>query len=106
MTKNKDISRFTEDEARQLRRDSSKTDWARVNTMTREQIEAAADSDDADEELSVDWTQGVIGLPETKVALNMRVDRDVLEFFKRGGRGYQTRINAGLRAYKEAHSPK
>ena len=34
----------------------------------------------------------------------MRIDRDVLEFFKQGGRGYQTRINAILRAYKAAQT--
>lgn len=42
----------------------SKTDWARANAMTREQIEAAADSDDEQEGLAVDWTQGQIGLPK------------------------------------------
>jgi uncharacterized protein (DUF4415 family) len=31
----------------------------------------------------------------------MRVDRDVLEFFRRQGRGYQTKINAVLRSYVE-----
>lgn len=106
MTRRKDISRFTDEEARQLATGHSKTDWQRVNAMTSAEIEAAADRDDEEEGLSVDWTQGHIGLPETKAALNMRIDRDVLEFFKRGGRGYQTRINAVLRAYKEAHSPK
>ncbi|MFE3839512.1 hypothetical protein [Pseudogemmobacter sonorensis] len=30
------------------------------------------------------WTQAHVGLPEAKAALNMRIDRDVLEFFKRG----------------------
>ena len=38
-----------------------------------------------------------------KRAISLRVDRDVLEFFKSGGRGYQTRMNAVLRAYMEAH---
>lgn len=32
----------------------------------------------------------------------MRIDRDVLDFFKSQGRGYQTRINAVLRSYMEA----
>jgi len=53
-----------------------------------------------------DWTRGFAGLPQPKAVLNMRVDRDILEFFKTGGRGYQTKINAVLRAYKEAHSQK
>jgi len=50
----------------------------------------------------------ITNLPESKATLNMRIDKDVLDFFKSTGRGYQTRINAVLRAFKEAHavSPK
>jgi uncharacterized protein (DUF4415 family) len=38
-----------------------------------------------------------------KTQLTLRVDPEVLEWFRRRGRGYQTRINAILKAYKEAH---
>ena len=38
-----------------------------------------------------------------KAQLTIRVDREVLEWFRTQGRGYQTRINALLRAYMEAH---
>ncbi len=37
-----------------------------------------------------------------KQQVTVRLDRDVLAFFKQGGRGYQTRINAALRAFMEA----
>ena len=45
------------------------------------------------------------GLPGTKnkAQVTLRIDRDVLEWFKSQGRGYQTQINALLRAYMEAH---
>jgi uncharacterized protein (DUF4415 family) len=39
----------------------------------------------------------------TKAQLTIRVDRDVLAWFRKQGRGYQTRINRLLRAYMEAH---
>ena len=39
----------------------------------------------------------------TKVQLTIRVDSDVLEWYRKKGRGYQTRINKLLRAYMEAH---
>ena len=39
----------------------------------------------------------------TKAQLTLRLDSDVLDWFRRQGRGYQTRINALLRAYMEAH---
>lgn len=38
-----------------------------------------------------------------KAQLTIRVDRDVLEWFRKQGRGYQTRISAVLRAYMEAN---
>jgi len=40
---------------------------------------------------------------ERKAQLTLRVDHDVLEWFRKRGRGYQTQINALLRAYMEAH---
>jgi uncharacterized protein (DUF4415 family) len=42
-----------------------------------------------------------VRLPEAKADLHMRIDRDVLDFFRKAGRGYQTRINAVLRSYVE-----
>ena len=37
--------------------------------------------------------------PQSKEQVTLRLDRDVLEWFRAKGRGYQTRINAVLRAY-------
>jgi uncharacterized protein (DUF4415 family) len=41
--------------------------------------------------------------PPTKTLLSLRIDRDVVEWFRAQGRGYQSRMNALLRAYMEAH---
>jgi uncharacterized protein (DUF4415 family) len=38
-----------------------------------------------------------------KAQITLRVDAEILEWFKRQGKGYQTQINAILKAYKEAH---
>ena len=46
----------------------------------------------------------VIRMPEKKAALSIRLDPSVLAWFRKQGRGYQTRINAVLRSYVEAHS--
>ncbi len=40
-----------------------------------------------------------------KEQLTLRIDSDVLEWFRKQGQGYQTKINALLRAYMEAHKP-
>jgi uncharacterized protein (DUF4415 family) len=47
----------------------------------------------------MDWDSVTVELPKPKADLHMRVDRDVLDFFRKTGVGYQTRINAVLRSY-------
>lgn len=50
------------------------------------------------------WKEAKLVMPEgKKVSISLRVDPDVLSFFKEGGKGYQSRINAVLKAYKNAH---
>jgi len=44
----------------------------------------------------------VVSLPRPKTTVCIRLDQDVLEWFESKGKGYQTRINALLRAYMEA----
>jgi uncharacterized protein (DUF4415 family) len=44
-----------------------------------------------------------LGTPRTKTLLTLRVDSDVVEWFRAQGRGYQSRMNALLRAYMDAH---
>ena len=46
----------------------------------------------------------VIRMPEKKAPLSLRLDPRVIEWFKGQGPGYQTRINAVLQSYVEAHS--
>ncbi len=41
--------------------------------------------------------------PPAKTLLSLRVDADVVEWFRAQGRGYQSRMNALLRAYMDAH---
>lgn len=47
----------------------------------------------------IDWDSASVGMPQPKAVLNMRIDRDVLEYFHKMGKGYQSRINAVLRSY-------
>jgi uncharacterized protein (DUF4415 family) len=50
------------------------------------------------------WTKAV-NFPGAKQQITLRIDGDVLDFFRHEGARYQTRINAVLRAYVEAHRP-
>ena len=49
------------------------------------------------------WMRAAIELPHTKKQITLRIDAEVLEFFKHTGKRYQSRMNAVLRSYVEAH---
>jgi uncharacterized protein (DUF4415 family) len=86
----------------ELERLPSRTDWARLRAMTEEEIEAAARADPEWEGLlDIDWSDAVLAMPRRKEAISIRLDDDVLSFFKSLGSGYQTRINAVLRHFME-----
>jgi uncharacterized protein (DUF4415 family) len=80
----------------------SKTDWARLKTNTKRAL-PGVEHPEADIHHIV---RGVVRrnlkpLPP-KASISLRVDQDVLEWFKAQGPGYQTRINTVLRAFRDA----
>ena len=78
-----------------------KTDWARVDALTDEDIAKAVASDPDAVPIDIDWSDAVLVIPAKKKAISIRVDEDVLDFFKKEGNGYQRRINAVLRSYMQ-----
>lgn len=94
------IVRYSAEELQEMRRrGETYTDWARQEALTHNEIEAqiAADPDEAG--MVYDWENATTVMPRPKVDLHMRIDGDVLDWFKKAGKGYQTRINAVLRSY-------
>ncbi len=81
-------------------RTKGKTDFERVRHMRE------ADIDDSDiPKLGKSlWKRAKLTLPEPKDRLTIRVDHDVVEWLKRAGSGYQTRIDTILRSYMKAQS--
>ena len=69
---------------------------------TDAEIAAAVASDPDAAPLDLDWTQTRVVFPEGKEVVTLRLDRDVLAWFRGQGKGYQTRMNAVLRAFYEA----
>ena len=78
-----------------------KTDWAAVDALTDEEITEAVANDPDAVPLDIDWSDAVLVVPPRKQAISIRVDEDVLNFFKKEGDGYQRRINAVLRSYMQ-----
>jgi uncharacterized protein (DUF4415 family) len=79
-----------------------RTDWARIDALTDEEIAAAVrDDPDAAPIADEEWFAGAtIVMPKAKEQISIRLDTDVLEHFRKYPR-YQTRINAILRAAME-----
>lgn len=75
----------------------SRTDWKRIDALGDEDI----DFSDIPK-LGPEFFANVIVWPGTKEQITLRLDPDVLKFFRKQGRGYQTTINAVLRKYMEA----
>ena len=72
-----------------------------------EQIEAipdkAIDYTDIPETDEGFWEKAELRMPQPKKGVYLRLDQDLLDWLKRRGPGYQTRINAILRSYMETH---
>jgi uncharacterized protein (DUF4415 family) len=95
-TSDKNITIVSRDSPRK-----GKTDWARVDALTDEDIAKAVANDPDAAPIDIDWSDAVLVIPARKKAISIRVDEDVLDFFKREGEGYQRRINAVLRSYMQ-----
>jgi uncharacterized protein (DUF4415 family) len=82
---------------------NSQTDWNRLKAMEDKDI----DFSDCPEVTPEMFARAVVrrGLKPVprKTQLTLRIDGDVLDWFRQQGRGYQTQINSLLRAYMEAH---
>jgi uncharacterized protein (DUF4415 family) len=80
-----------------------------ISRKRLKEIEAIRDEDidyaDIPETDAGFWADAALRMPQAKKGVYWRLDQDVLEWFKAQGPGYQTRINAILRAYTEAHQP-
>ena len=63
---------------------------------------ALADSDALPAD-KISWKNARMVWPEKKIPMTVRLDKDVLVWFRSFGKGYQTRINAVLRSYMQAH---
>ena len=83
----KHTTRVSSDKARHLK---DETDYARLDAMTDADIAQAVAEDPDASPLDLDWTEARLSLPPAKDVVTLRLDRDVLEWFRAQGKGYQT----------------
>lgn len=81
-----------------------RTDWNRIDNQSDAEIDRAIAADpDAAPVLDSDWfADAELVLPQPKRAISLRVDADVLDWYRSQGPGYLSRMNAILRGYAEA----
>jgi uncharacterized protein (DUF4415 family) len=98
-----DIVRYSVDEIRRMAKaGEGRTNLKRLAEISDEEIEAQMrDDPDWADLTEIDWSKAVAVHPIPKNAISIRLDSDVIDFFKAQGRGYQTRINAVLRHYMD-----
>ncbi len=77
-------------------RKHSRTNWKRVDRLKEEEIDYSEVP-----QLGPDFFAGAVRWPGKKKQITLRLDPDVLAFFRKHGKGYQTTINAVLRKYVE-----
>jgi uncharacterized protein (DUF4415 family) len=103
MRKDDSTRSYTAEELKALRRrGEDRTDWAKVDAMTEADLERAIAEDEDERDLEPDWTRAELVMPRPRQSVHLRVDPEVVDFFKAGGKGHITRMQAVLRAYVDA----
>jgi uncharacterized protein (DUF4415 family) len=81
----------------------SLTDWKRLDVLPDEDIDLSDVPEITPEMFAKAVVRRGLRPPPSKQQITIRLDEDVLQWFRAQGQGYQTRINSLLRAYMEAH---
>ena len=87
--------------ARRRARGESRSDLSRVRAKTAAELERDIASDPDFRDVPKDWVESAEAVMTPKRLISLRIDDDVVEWFRQQGRGYQTRINAALRAFMQ-----
>jgi uncharacterized protein (DUF4415 family) len=100
MRKKSGIVRYTAKQIKtRIARGEDRTNWNKIDAVTGAKLEASIRADVDDVQGEPEWTQTIVGIPARKDHINIRVDHDVLQWFRSNGKGYQTLMNNVLRAF-------
>ena len=78
------------------------TDWNCVDSIGEDALERSIAEDPDGQARDLDWARARLVLPQRKQSIHLRIDPDILAWFRAQGKGYQTQINAVLRTYVES----
>ena len=100
MKSGEDIRRYTSAELDALRAERGPTDMSRAKAKTEAELERDIASDPDWRDIPRTWCEAAETImPVPKKLLSLRLDTDVVDWFRQQGPGYQTRINAVLRTF-------
>src|ERR1035441_7439529 len=100
MRKKSDTVRYTAKQIKsRIARGEDRTNWDKIDASTGSKLDASIRADMDDVRGEPDWTQAIVGIPAPKDHIKIRIDHDVLQWFRSNGKGYQTLMNNVLRAF-------
>jgi uncharacterized protein (DUF4415 family) len=102
MKKDKHIKRYTAAKLK-AQRAASRTDLSKVDATTDADLERLVAEDEDERGLTPDWTRAKLVLPQAKQSVHLRLEKEIITFFKSQGKGHISRMQAVLKAYVEAH---
>jgi len=102
MKKDKNIKRYTEAELRARHR-QSRTNLSMVDAMSDEELDRVIAEDEDERDIRPDWTRAKLIFPRAKQSVHLRLEQDIIDFFKARGKGHISRMQAVLKAYVDAH---
>jgi uncharacterized protein (DUF4415 family) len=85
---------------------ASRTDLQRLRALRDSDIDLSENPEVTPEMFAKAIVRRGLTSPPSKEQVTLRLDEDVLKWFRAQGKGYQTQINALLRAYVDAHRRK
>jgi uncharacterized protein (DUF4415 family) len=100
MAKSERIVSYTAEELDEMqRRGETYTDWAKVDALTEEELEASIDFE---EEGEIDWSTAQRGPIGPQQQFTLWLDQEVIDRFTAQGIGYRAKMNAVLRSYVDS----
>ena len=106
MEKSENIVSYTAEELQVMREQGrSQSDLSRTDAMSEQERQEAREADPtaALSPNPEEWDSLIVDIPLTKEPISLRLDADVIAWFKSTGKGYQTLMNSVLRTYMKAH---